>query len=56
MRARRDFVETLDQSHVYAFSISSPLAKYQRRKLFASSNEELVEEWIKLCMTPPRRS
>lgn len=56
MRARRDFVETLDESRVYAFSISSPVAKYQRRKLFASSNEELVEEWIKLCMTPPRRS
>lgn len=56
MRARRDFVETLDQTRVYAFSISSPVAKYHRRKLFASSNEELVEEWIKLCMTPPRRS
>ena len=34
---------------------ASRTARFPRRKLFASENEELVEEWIKLCLTPPRR-
>eukprot|EP00913_Durusdinium_trenchii_P030244 g28334.t1 len=56
MRARGDLIEILDNARVFAFRIDSPSARFQRRKFFALPSEEMVEEWIKLCLTPPRRS
>eukprot|EP00930_Biecheleria_cincta_P073762 TRINITY_DN61051_c0_g1_i1.p1 TRINITY_DN61051_c0_g1~~TRINITY_DN61051_c0_g1_i1.p1 ORF type:complete len:603 (-),score=114.23 TRINITY_DN61051_c0_g1_i1:11-1765(-) len=57
VRARRyvDYPETIRDQSVTAMRIEGTSGRYPRRKILASENAQVVEEWMEACLLPVQR-